>query len=103
MPRWILYDYRFVSICSAVWNEQSCLPSDLLSSAHPEMAIFRNICVELRILILEILNVFLWLKFSPALILQKISHFWMDTIYNLSFYLMSINFLSRYYRTSRIY
>ena len=43
------------------------------------MAIFRNICVGLRISILKILNVFLWLKFSPALILQKLSHSWMDT------------------------
>jgi len=43
------------------------------------MANFRNICVGLRILILKVLNVFLWLKFSPALILQKFTHFWMDT------------------------
>ena len=29
---------------------------------------------QAQILILEILNVFLWLKFSPSLILQEISH-----------------------------
>jgi len=63
-------------------------------SVHPEMAIFRNICVGLRISILKILNVWMpvpmesgWLKFSPAFlsrsfqreILQKLSYFWMDT------------------------
>jgi len=56
-------------------------------SAHPEMANFRNIGVGLRIFILKILNVFLWLKFSPAFlsrsfqrgILQKFSHPWTDT------------------------
>ena len=53
--------------------------SVLVDSVHPEMAIFRNICVGLRISILKIRNVFLWLKFSPALILRKLSHFWMDT------------------------
>ena len=30
---------------------------------------------QAQILILEILNVFLWLKFSPSLILNKIEHF----------------------------
>ena len=50
-----------------------------ITSAHPEMANFRNIGVELRILIVKILNVFLWLKFSPALILQKFFHLWTDT------------------------
>jgi hypothetical protein len=54
----------------------------ILASAHPEMANFRNIGVGLRILILKILTVFLWLKFSPALILQKFSHPWTDTIYS---------------------
>ncbi len=48
-------------------------------SVHPEMANFHNIGVGLRILILKILNVFLWLKFSPALTLQKFSHPWTDT------------------------
>ena len=56
------------------------IPSKLVS-VHPEMAIFRSICVGLRISILKIPNVFLWLKFSPALILRKLSHFWMDTSY----------------------
>jgi myo-inositol-1(or 4)-monophosphatase len=40
------------------------------------MADFRNICVGLRISTLKILNVFMWLKFSPVLILQKFSHPW---------------------------
>jgi hypothetical protein len=30
---------------------------------------------QAQILILEILNVFLWLKFSPSLFLNKIEHF----------------------------
>jgi len=30
---------------------------------------------QAQILILEILNVFLWLKFSPSLILNEIEHF----------------------------
>ncbi len=30
---------------------------------------------QAQILILEILNVFLWLKFSPSLTLNKIEHF----------------------------
>jgi hypothetical protein len=30
---------------------------------------------QTQILILEILNVFLWLKFSPSLTLNKIEHF----------------------------
>jgi len=30
---------------------------------------------QAQILILKILNVFLWLKFSPSLLLNKIEHF----------------------------
>jgi len=39
-----------------------------------------GICQQARILILEILYVFLWLKSSPSLILNKIAYFWTDTI-----------------------
>jgi len=39
------------------------------------MALLPNLCVRLQILILEILNVFLWLKFLPSLTLCKISYF----------------------------
>jgi hypothetical protein len=34
-----------------------------------------GICQQAQILILEILNVFQWLKFSPSLILNKFEHF----------------------------
>jgi len=34
-----------------------------------------GICQKAQILIREILHVFLWLKFSPSLILNKIEHF----------------------------
>jgi len=37
---------------------------------------------QAQILILEILNVFLWLKFSPSLILNKIEHFENASIVN---------------------
>ena len=45
------------------------------------MALLPNLCVRLQILILEILYVFLWLKFLPSLTLDKISYFRVDTIY----------------------
>ena len=38
-----------------------CPEDPAVVSAHPEMVNFRNICVGFRILILKILNVFLWL------------------------------------------
>jgi len=36
---------------------------------------FAQFLCQAQILILEILNVFLWLKFSPSLNLNKIEHF----------------------------
>jgi hypothetical protein len=39
------------------------------------MSPFAQSLRQAQILILEILNVFLWLKFSPSLTLNKIEHF----------------------------
>jgi hypothetical protein len=39
------------------------------------MSPFAQYLRQAQILILEILNVFLWLKFLPSLILKKIEHF----------------------------
>jgi len=50
-------------------------------SAHLDMCLLLNFCVRLQILILEILNVFLRLKFLPSLILNKIHYLRMDTEY----------------------
>jgi len=38
------------------------------------MAIFPNLCVRLKLESSKYFNVFLWLSFSPFLILEKISH-----------------------------
>ncbi|MFH2093478.1 MAG: hypothetical protein ABIJ31_14055, partial [Pseudomonadota bacterium] len=48
-------------------------------SARPKTANFPDYCVGLQILILKILNVFLRLKFSPALYSKKFSGFRSDT------------------------
>jgi hypothetical protein len=38
------------------------------------MAIFPNLCVRLKFESSKYFNVFLWLKFSPSLTLEKLSH-----------------------------
>ena len=38
------------------------------------MAIFPNLCVRLKLYSSKYFNVFMWLQFSPSLILEKISH-----------------------------
>jgi len=51
----------------------------MIGSAHPEMAIFHNLCVRFGFQSSKYFNVFLWLKSLSSLTLQKLSHFWMDT------------------------
>jgi len=47
----------------------------LIKRANFKTSPFAQYLRQAQILILEILNVFLWLKFSPSLILNKIEHF----------------------------
>ena len=56
-------------------------------SASPLSGIYASLR-QAQILILEILNVFLWLKFSPSLILNKTKHF--ETASYLGFFRMCL-------------
>jgi len=47
----------------------------ILNRGNFKTSPFAQYLRQAQILILEILNVFLWLKFSPSLILIKIEHF----------------------------
>ena len=48
---------------------------DQSNCTHFKTSPFAQYLRQAKILILEILNVFLWFKFSPSLILNKIEHF----------------------------
>ncbi len=57
------------------------LPLNLSSSSCPSInGYFAQSLRQAQISILKILNVFLRLKSSPSLILNKLSQLWMDTI-----------------------
>ncbi len=57
----------------ATWDEALDLIGDKIGGC-PRMAIFRNLCVRLRFESSKYFNVFLRLKSSPSLTLQRISH-----------------------------